>query len=257
MGLIGNYTLLSKTPVKFTGGALLADSRGNFNQAAMNRARSFSLSSIPQISGSPGGYLAPVSWALPVKPGAIIAFADARSSSTANLAAGRNMEATATSSLTGSADMSQIFNLTASGSASSSSSANLGGIVNATASAAGSLSGSASMGAIIEGDASGSSVSSGSATMTALASMIAAGGGPTPLSPEGLAQAVWDALSSDNASPGSMGELLNGAGGGSSPGAVAEAVWDYLKANANQSGSMGEALKQAKNSADVAAALNS
>ncbi len=49
------------------------------------------------------------------------------------------------------------------------------------------------------------------------------GGGA--LTEASIATAVWSASAAGNAGAGTMGELLNGAGGGSSPGAVADAVW--------------------------------
>lgn len=44
--------------------------------------------------------------------------------------------------------------------------------------------------------------------MTALAFMEAESGGPAPLSPEGLAIAVWSALIDDYSDPGTAGERL-------------------------------------------------
>jgi hypothetical protein len=43
-----------------------------------------------------------------------------------------------------------------------------------------------------------------------------------------------------------MGELLNGAGGGSSPSAIADAVWDESSSDHVAAGSKGKELRDAK-----------
>lgn len=60
--------------------------------------------------------------------------------------------------------------------------------------------------------------------MAGTAYLSAAAEGST-LTEGGIASAVWSAVAASNTASGTMGELLNGAGGGSSPGAVADAVW--------------------------------
>ncbi len=64
----------------------------------------------------------------------------------------------------------------------------------------------------------------------------------TELSPQALASAVWSAVAVDNNDPGTMGEVLNAAGGGSTPSQVAEAVWAALRSTNVDAGSMGEAM---------------
>lgn len=59
-----------------------------------------------------------------------------------------------------------------------------------------------------------------------------------------IVEAVWNALAAQYNDPNTMGELLNGAGGGSSPGAVATAVWDELLAGHSVPGSAAEELKK-------------
>ena len=64
----------------------------------------------------------------------------------------------------------------------------------------------------------------------------------TELSPQTLAAAVWGAVAVDNNEAGTMGEVLNAAGGGSTPSQVAAAVWDALRSASVEPASMGEAL---------------
>lgn len=53
---------------------------------------------------------------------------------------------------------------------------------------------------------------------------------------------VWDALSASHVTPGTMGELLFDAGGGSSPSLVAQAVWNEVKSAHTTPGTFGALL---------------
>ena len=79
----------------------------------------------------------------------------------------------------------------------------------------------------------------------------------TDLSPQTLAAAVWSALAAQNNEAGTMGDLLNAAGGGGISGAVidqiADAVWQSVGANGNQ---YGATLTSAEKWAKIAAALS-
>lgn len=59
-----------------------------------------------------------------------------------------------------------------------------------------------------------------------------------------IVDGVWNALAAQYNDPNTMGELLNGAGGGSSPGAVASAVWDELLSGHTITGSAADELKK-------------
>lgn len=96
----------------------------------------------------------------------------------------------------------------------------------------------AQLGGIIPIELNGSIQVSPSITMTALANIEASIGGPTPLSPEGLAQAVWSALIADYASEaGTTGEALSNAGGAGNP-------WDALLAANSDPGTFGEHVQK-------------
>lgn len=89
--------------------------------------------------------------------------------------------------------------------------------VQAVADSAMSIVGDASLGGIIPITADSACVMSDDVTMTALAFMIAEAGGPTPLSPQGLADAVWDEVLADHVTVGSAGAALADAGGAGNP----------------------------------------
>jgi hypothetical protein len=70
---------------------------------------------------------------------------------------------------------------------------------------------------------------------------------------EGMREAVWSALAANYNEAGTMGELLNGAGGGSSPSQVADAVWDELLSGHTISGSTGKKLRDVLKTGDFIA----
>jgi len=70
---------------------------------------------------------------------------------------------------------------------------------------------------------------------------------------EQIAAAVWNALATVYNNPDTMGELLNGAGGGSTPSQVADAVWDELLSGHTISGSTGKKLRDVLKTGDFIA----
>jgi hypothetical protein len=76
---------------------------------------------------------------------------------------------------------------------------------------------SASLGGIIPATATAACAITPNLDMTALAFMIAEAGGPTELSPQGLANAVWDTVLADHVDAGTTGAALNDAGGAGNP----------------------------------------
>lgn len=137
------------------------------------------------------------------------------------------------------ADLDQIVALVASGAASITvDQASLSAGVLIVATASGSISVDvATLGGIIPITASNTITITPAVTMTALANMIAEAGGPTPLSPEGLAQAVWSALLADYSDTGTMGAALADAGGAGNP-------WAALLASNQDPGSFGEHIQK-------------
>lgn len=151
---------------------------------------------ISDKSGIPNGYNmgAPI---LPLKPGGMSSNSQGLMTLTAvnaDAKMGLNMDASGTMTLTVvNADLDQIVALVASGALVLAGSANLSAGVQASATGSMSLSVNvATLGGIIPVEASGVITLSPTAVMTAQAFMEASSGGPTPLSPEGLAAALLD-----------------------------------------------------------------
>jgi hypothetical protein len=162
------------------------------------------------FSAYPSGYLASRAMVLPEKGGAISSYTISTGSisPTATLVPAYNLEASSSMAITlTNAQLDQIVSAVASGTLSMSVvSAILAGAAEAQASGASAITVSNALcGAIFSVLGSGSMTVVGSSTLTALANMSADAGGPTPLSPEGLANAVWDSLASNHLDSGTMG----------------------------------------------------
>lgn len=190
-----------------------------------------------RFGGYPNGHLASSSFILPQKSGSISSYKEAVVfiNGLANLIPAQPMEANSLIQLTlSSAQLDQIVQAALSGSLSIAvSSAILAGAANASGSGAMTITvDSALCGAIISVLASANGVISPNVTITAIGSMEAEAGGPTALSPEGLANAVWGANASDNNDAGTMGEKLNDAGSAGNP-------WSALLVDNNAPGTFG------------------
>lgn len=151
---------------------------------------------IDNKSGVPNGYNMGA-MVLPLKAGGMSSYNPAILNlvkSNADAKMGRNLEGTASLSIAvANAQADQIVALVGSASlAISVDNAGLSAGVQAVASASLSITGDLSLGGIIPVQASASCAASSNVTMTALGFMEADAGGPTPLSPEGLASSLLD-----------------------------------------------------------------
>lgn len=201
------------------------------------------------FGGYNNGSLSPSSFVLPIKPGAISSFTLSTSEVTPTALLTPGLPISGISSLTISvtnAQLDKIIALVASALASlTTTNASLSAAVGISASSTTQLQTlSAQLGGIFSVSASSSLVLTPTVVLTALAYMEAEAGGPTPLSPEGLASAVWAASIQGNTEPGTMGSLLLASGGGSSPEVIAAAVWDELMNTHNVSGTYGERVQK-------------
>lgn len=246
--LIGNRSVLHKSPGRFLSGTVASIDRSAFSKPGMMRGAHFSL-----LAGVPDGHLAPSAWLLPRVGGAMssVNFAGLSVSASGDGVLGLPGEGSASFSISfadaagqlivsgaGSASLTISTNtplLTASIGGAGTASFTIGGtgLLGAEASGTGSASFTiTATGSILPLDDSspartGSAAFTISGTLTpyAVGNMIGSTETGGALSEGSIASAVWSAAAASNANSGTMGELLNGAGGGSSPGAVADAVW--------------------------------
>lgn len=235
MALIGNYTLQNRTPARQIGSGVLQMTAQQYSPVASWKNR---LSAYGQVSGTPYGYLAPISWVLPNAPGAMRLIASAVSVGSASGAGGRAIEASGSATSIGEVLAGAIVPIVASSAATSSGSATASGAANIEASGSGVSSGSALVGGVINIlDVTGAASSSGACNLTALGFIVASGGGPEALSPQGLANAVWDTIIADHATPGTTGKALADAGGAGNP-------WSAATATNNDPGTFGERVQK-------------
>jgi hypothetical protein len=240
MALLRNGRSIYQNPGRLTAGSVNFEIGGYVKGGLRNR---FFGAFNQTFGGWPQGYLAPSSVVLPQKAGAMSSrtIAQLILAGAGTLTPAQPMSGSSTFTLSVvNAQLDQIVSLVANATgAITVDTATLAASIGMTANANGEITVTlAQIGAIISSIASSSMSISGSATtLTAQANMIAEAGGPTPLSPEGLAQAVWDALIADFQNPGSTGEALNNAGSAGNP-------WDGLLSANNDPGTFGERVQK-------------
>lgn len=192
MTILGNHSILQKSPLTFRGGASIAQVRSNFSKSGSLKN---SYLHFGKLASYPDGYACPYSWSMAMGTGAMSSFtgASGKLSPSANMAGGFNLSFTDALTFTKvNAQLDQIVNFVASSILSLSATGQLNAAVQLQASAVMELSGSASIGAIVSALASSSIGLSASSVLTALAHLDAQAGGATPLSPEGLAASLLD-----------------------------------------------------------------
>lgn len=248
MALIGNYSLLNRNPKNHFGGGVISNFPDIDQPVGSWKNRQYG--GYSQFAATPNGYNTFGAYVLAMKSGGIASYVNALGNLeklSAEMYAGRNLEGTTSSSITVTdAQLDQVIAMIANGILSMlQTNAGLSAAVGASADGILTLTTtSAQLGGIFDVSMNGTMTLTPNVIMTALANMNAEAGGPTPLSPEGLAAAVWAANIADNTESGTMGSLLLASGGGSSPEVIAAAVWDELLNTHTISGSAGERLQK-------------
>lgn len=212
---------------------------GNFIKGGL---RNRNVGAISQIFSAYGnGALSPNAYLLPNKSGSISSYTRSTSNlddTTVNLVPAMPMIATSTMALAVlNAQLDQVVQFIASGVMALTGNANLAAAVAAQASSTMTLAGSALAGGIFPVTAASSMTLTPSVALTAKAFMEAAAGGPTPLSPEGLAAAVLNALLADYNESGSVGEALNNVGASGNP-------WSSVLSSNNSDGTFGKKIQE-------------
>ena len=223
--LLWNYSVIHKSPWKFRAG-LGAISSVEWRKNGSMRAIHTSPSS-PKLWGMPTGY-GQNGWMLPRVAGYVVWFSEVNLDWTGNAVLGVNGDGEISIVVSGTASLS----LVASGTGSCSISLSLGGdIVGAIYG-----SGSSNISLTWTGTLWAVAISSGSCDITLSAEaelyglwhMTGTMSPFTELSPQWLAQAVWNALATENNNDWTMWAKLNTASSGwVDLNALAQAVWEY------------------------------
>lgn len=209
MALIGNYSLINRTPFRQFANGVSSGYKETFTNGGSDQNRH--IGGFSKYNGTPIGYLHPASWVLPKVSGGMASTNQSYGvlTSTSILAGGINGEANSSMTLNlTNAQLDQIVSFVASSLMTLSTTAQLNAAVGLQASAVLQLTVNADIQAIISVLASGNMTVTPNAILTALAHMNAEAGGPTPLSPEGLAEAVWSSVATDYNVAGTTGKML-------------------------------------------------
>jgi hypothetical protein len=194
VGLKQNTTLLAQMPLRHLGGAV-GTLRPMWGRTDL-RNQSVGQGIPSKLAGIPSGHLAPSSWTLPYKPGAMSSFTNlvvTLTPGTLNLAAGRNISGDTTVTVTVNPAAGQlIVSAVGSTSITFNLAANLAGALSASGSTAVTFTvNNATLGAVV--DAIGATLVqfSNSATVRATGNLSGDITPFTELSPQNLAAAVW------------------------------------------------------------------
>lgn len=210
------YRLDGWNPLRISAASHIKSLENNVNR----RVTSFAGDWQSEASSYPMGTAPYGSIWLPITAGGMSAHADLTLTGTANLLNGGPMQAAGTMTLTaGTPSMGLVVSMSVSGAVvTMTADANLRLTIGMSASGTLEFSGSCNMAMIVPlGNATGSMSLTGAADLRGNLTMSAEWGGAEPLSPEGLARAVWSALATDYNVSGTMGYKLNSASAAGDP----------------------------------------
>lgn len=220
MALIGNYSVLLKSPARWMSGSISSGERANWNKSGPMRNLFVGEAGISSLSGVPNGY-GQDGWFWPQKGGGMSSYVHAAGAGDASLVLANGIN------LFGQADGAGAFDNAA-----------LALVVNLAGAAHGvGLIGPSELAGVVQlaGQADGNGTATFALNLIVGMFGVAAGIGTAQgvlrglsflsgttedtgtLSPAAIASAVWAAISSQNASPGSMGEKMNAAGSAGDP----------------------------------------
>lgn len=208
MALVRNCRTLFQNPGSFRG--VFTFQRGNFIKGGLRNRDTGGFNNV--FTAYPSGALNPNAFIIPQKPGALASRTVSKGviSPFVTLIPAIPMDGSSSMSIVVTdAQLDQIVSFVASALLSISGTAQLNAAIEMQASAVLALTTNANIQAIIDVLASGNMSITPNAVLTALAFMNAEAGGPTALSPEGLAQAVWSSTLSDYTTEGTSGKVLS------------------------------------------------
>jgi hypothetical protein len=225
-----NGTVWSQYPRRMVGG-VLAEVRQLWGRTELRNI--YVGEGLTDSKGAiPSGHLAPSAWVLAPEPGGMSAYVGTvvqLSTGLLPLAAGRNIDGTSALTLSvADAALQLIVSATGTASITFAASGTAAGVLSASGASTVTLSLSvATLGAVADLVAAAGLSLTGAGTIRAVGH-LETDTTPAAVTPTTVAQAVWAALSAENDVAGTMGRLLNSAGGAADPDAIAAAVWAYL-----------------------------
>ena len=192
MALVGNRSVLHKSPGRFLAGTVASGDRSGFSKPGMLRGRDETLSKLAAI---PNGALPPVAWYMPRTPGAMASHYEAAglAAVTGHGAEGVNAAGTADGSSFAEALGQLIASAIGTAAGSSEAAATIQAALGAVGLAAGSSSAQAVIGAIANAIALASGTSQATLEPYATGRLAGSTQVVSELTPAGIAAAVWSA----------------------------------------------------------------
>lgn len=222
MALIGNGVRRGSNPMRTMGGAgALAIERALWNMPGAARNFAMGEAGTPAVAAVPNGYEPPYAWVIATRGGGLSAYKSVTGAGA--LAAGLTMGRALTIEMVGAGEIAEaqlalIVSLLAELEGDGALSAAMRGAVQMAAELAGEGDATAALGLIAwcAAAVAGSGTAAGSAlrgTAGMSAEIVAYGA----MTPEGVRDAVWRAIATQFAEPGTMGARLNAAGSAGDP----------------------------------------
>jgi hypothetical protein len=218
MALLGNYSILHKSPAKYLTGTVGFGDRSNFNKPGMMRNRGNS--AIWRYDAQPSGSYAGRAYMPPVKAGRIVSRQNFKIDGAANGGAGLPASASLGFTIDGFAAGGLIAGGVAVATISINANGAISGLVSGQSLATINVQAVAAIGATAFGVALSTLTVSAACQPYGLGYMQATTVDNSVLTPQTIASSVWAALASANNSAGTMGALLNASGAGGDPWAV-------------------------------------
>jgi len=184
-----------------------------------NREIALPAAGLEPTASWPNGTAPRFSLTLPIVTGGMSCLAYPTFARTANLLQGGPMQAPATMTMAmGTPSLGLTVGMTAPWTGTYTPTAGLRLTIGMTATYTAVFTGASNLAMVVPlGSTTFSAAFTGSSDLKGDMTMTASFGGAEPLSPEGLARAVWEALAADYNTAGTMGEKLNGAGSAGNP----------------------------------------
>ena len=224
--LLGNYSVINKSPAKFFAWTSSSNVRSNFSTNWRLRGITSCEVAIPDQWGLPVGYYS--GWMLPRKAGYMVSFSENKLTATGDAVMWVNWDWQIDIILTATANLSLVVSATGECTISITGTGDLVGALYAQGSCNIDLSATGTLGAIAFGNWESSITITATAEISALGHMTGTMSPFTELSPEGLANAVWTALATQYTDPNTMGGKVNLASSGwVDYAALGQAVWEY------------------------------
>lgn len=223
MALIGNYSVLNKSPARKFAGASESELRSNFNTPGSSRAMYMGEARISKLSAIPRGYAPGDAWVFAFRGGDMASVNEATATITENalvVSAGRNIQGATTLTLQeGTVSLQLVVSGSGTATLTLSGSGALAGALAGSGTASFVFDGNSSLAGALASVVGSSTLSlSGTALIRAIGSLEGHLLPYTENSPENIARLVWEAILESGYSAGDLMRIIASVQAGSATG---------------------------------------